>query len=77
MQKLFDLRKLQKKGSVTMNATTDKLVGGLVVVVLAGALAPTIFGVNWSSVGAPEFVVVAVPIIIGVGVFYLIWKAFK
>lgn len=75
---MFDLKSMQKKGAVGFGSSMDKSITVLLVVVLVGALAPTMFETNWSAItGAPSWVGTIVPILIAVAIIYLIYKQVK
>lgn len=77
---MFDLQKMQKKGAVDATKAIFGLILGVVLITVIVDLAPSIFGgiTNLSSVtGVPSFVTVALPLLIGVAVMFMIWKAFK
>jgi len=73
------LHKLQKKASAQMNNTMTALITGLIVVVLATALAPEMFS-NVAELeteeDVPEWVPVVMFLIIGAGLVFLIWRIF-
>lgn len=74
----FDINAMQKKGQVAFGGSMDKAITVLLVVVLVGALAPTMFETNWSAItGAPSWVGTIIPILIGVAIIYLIYKQVK
>lgn len=62
-----------------MNGHIEYLIGGLLLVVLLSAFAPTIFtnlqNVNTTS-GAPSWLPTILTIIVGIGLVLLAWKAF-
>lgn len=78
--KKFDLKLMQKKGETS--GTIKFLVGALIVVVLATALAPTMFSnvalLNTTATGGsvPTWVPTVLYVIIGAGIVFLIWRAF-
>ena len=75
----FDLIALQKRGAHSVNGHVEYLIGALILIVLATALAPTIFSsVNDlnGSAGVPTWVPTVLYVIIGAGLVFLIWKAF-
>ena len=71
--------KLQKKASAQMTNTMTALITGLIVVVLATALAPEMFS-NVAELetdeDVPEWVPVVMFLIIGAGLVFLIWRVF-
>lgn len=77
--KKFNLIELQNKGGKKMaGGHIDYLIGGLLLVVLASALAPTIFTslLDINSSSAPSYVYTASVAVVGIGVVVLFWKAF-
>lgn len=73
----FDLKEMQKKGSIGFDKTTNTLIGIVITIVLVIAFAPTIFGglANLTLVeGVPSWLVVAAPIVVGVTVFKLLYR---
>ena len=77
---MVDLKNLQKKGQASLSGKMTGLVGALIVIVLAVALAPTMFtGVeslaNESS--TPAWVPTVLYVIIGAGIVFLIWRTFN
>ena len=64
-----------KRGS-SAGGAIDKMVGALIVVVLLGAVASLMFSTNWTEAGAPAWFGVAVPAVIGIGLFVLILAVF-
>lgn len=78
----FDLKSLQKKGETGVNSKITYLIGGLIVIVLAVALAPSMFeglaGLNTTATGGniPTWVPTVLVVIVGAGLVFLIWKAF-
>jgi len=70
---------LQKKASAQMSGTMTALITGLIVVVLATALAPEMF-TNVAGLEGEEDVPTWVPtvlyLIIGAGLVFLIWRVF-
>ena len=72
---MFNLKEMQKKGSISMDGTTKKLVGVMVVLILIGAFAPTIFeNANLSGTGAPSWLITVAPILIAVVILFVILK---
>ena len=68
---------LSKKGATSVDATVNKLFGGLVVMAFAIGLAPTLFdlALNLTGVsGVPAWVTVILPILIGVAIVFTIWR---
>lgn len=53
------------------------LVGALIVIVLAVQLGPTMFDGADNITGAPSWVDVALPVIIGAGLVLFVWRAFS
>lgn len=75
---MFNLKEMQKKGSGVMGGTADKLIGTLVVLVLVGAFATTIFSnANLSGTGAPDWLVTVTPILVALVFFYIIYRLVK
>lgn len=77
---MFNLEKMQKKGAVSMEKAVFGLILGVVLISVIVELAPSIFGgiTDLSNVtGVPSFVIVALPLLIGVALMAMIWKAFK
>lgn len=71
---------LQKKGQAKIDSKMSYLIGALIVVVLATALAPTMFAnVNNLSndSNTPSWVPVVLFVIIGAGIVFLIWRSFN
>lgn len=69
----------QKKGMAGTDKLITFLIGALVVVVLAVQLAPTMFeGVSdlENQSNTPDWVPAVLYVIIGVGLIFLIWRAF-
>ena len=70
---------LQKKASAQMTGTMTALITGLIVVVLATALAPEMF-TNVAELetveDVPDWVPVVMYLIIGAGLVFLIWRVF-
>lgn len=64
-----------KKGAV--NARIMGLIGALIAVVIAVALAPSMFVGLTNITNAPSWVGVALPVIVGAGIIGFIWKAFR
>ena len=76
----FDLSKLQKRGQAGLNSKMSGLVGALIIVVLAVALAPTMFGdiaVLGADENTPNWVGPVLFVIVGAGIVFLIWRAFN
>lgn len=81
----FNLFKAQKKGMASAKNTVDWLIGGLIAVVLIGALGGTIFGYLGSSgtglgnstanPAVPTWLPTVMIIIVAVGFVYLLLKA--
>lgn len=73
------IKSLQKKGQAGVSKHMNSLVGGLIVVVLATALAPEMFenidGLT-EAAGVPSWVPSVLLVIVGAGIVFLIWKAF-
>lgn len=66
-------------GQMQINDSMTKIIGALIIVVLAVALAPTMFSsvsdlVN--STGVPSWVPTVLYVIIGAGIVFLIWRVF-
>lgn len=73
------LRQLQKKGAMNVSSKIEYLIGALIVVVLATALAPTMFeNVEnlTNATGVPSWVPTVLFVIVGAGLVFLIWKSF-
>lgn len=60
-----------------LNSKIAGLIGALLFVVLAVAVAPTMFANTSSIEGAPTFVTIVLPLMIGAGVILAVWKAFN
>lgn len=63
----------------SINSHVEYLIGALILIVLAVALAPTIFeSVNTlnGTAGVPTWVPTVLYVIVGAGLVFLIWKAF-
>jgi len=70
---------LQKKANAKMTNTMSALIVGLIVVVLATALAPEMFSNIAGLEGetdVPEWVPVVLYLIVGAGLVFLIWRVF-
>lgn len=68
---------LNKKGQVA-SAKVNYLFGALVVIIFATALAPTMFEAvaNLTGVtGVPTWMTTLLPIVIAMGLVFLIWRA--
>ncbi|MGV9141781.1 MAG: hypothetical protein ACOC1X_02475 [Promethearchaeota archaeon] len=74
-----ELLMLQKKGQAGVNGKISYLIGALIVVVLATALAPEMFdsiaGLENDS-DVPEWTPAVLFVIVGAGLVFLIWRAF-
>lgn len=71
-KKLLSLQHMSKKGSAQIS---NKLISVLVGLILVGALAPTIFEyANLSGSGAPSWLITLSPILVGVGIFYMLYR---
>ncbi len=73
------LKELQKKGNIKVSGNITYLIGALIIVVLAVALAPTMFSglADLSSnPDVPSWVGPVMVVIVGAGLVFLIWKAF-
>ena len=76
----FNLKDLQKRGQAGMNSKMTALVGGLIIVVLAVSLAPTMFSSLAdldADVNTPDWVAPVLFVIVGAGIVFLIWRAFN
>ena len=74
---MFDLKKMQKKGAMQIGGI-DKAIGITFLIVIVASLAPTMFETKWSAItGAPAFIGAIMPLVIGIAVFYIIWKPAK
>lgn len=65
--------------TLKIDASMKKLLYGLVIVLMAVSLAPTIFGnINDldTSNGTPVWLKVTLPVVVGAGVLFMIWRAF-
>lgn len=71
---------LQKKGQAKVDNKITYLIGALIIVVLATALAPTMFsniaGLENNS-DTPSWVPVVLYVIVGAGIVFLLWKSFN
>lgn len=73
------LKKLQEDNRGKVSGKITYLIGALIVVVLATALAPTMFDnvSNLSDVSSvPTWVPTVLFVIIGAGLVFLIWRSF-
>lgn len=73
------LKLLQKKGASSVDSKMNFLIGALIVVVLATALAPTMFENvdNLSNAtGVPSWVPTVLFVIVGAGLVFLVWRSF-
>jgi hypothetical protein len=52
------------------------LIGALIFIVLAVALAPTMFAGANNITGAPTWVNTVLPLLIGAGLIFAVWRAF-
>lgn len=71
--------KMQKRGQMNVDSKISYLIGALIVVVLATALAPTMFEnvTNLSNDSdVPSWVPTVLFVIVGAGIVFLIWRAF-
>jgi len=70
---------LEKKGQARIDSKISYLIGALIVVVLATALAPTMFeeidGLQ-NSTGVPSWVPTVLFVIVGAGLVFIIWRVF-
>lgn len=76
----MNFSKLQKKAQAGVSGKMTSLVGALIVIVLAVALAPEMFsGVAAleADTNTPAWVPVVLYVIIGAGVVFLIWRTFS
>lgn len=68
-----------KKGQAGIDSKISYLIGALIIIVLAVNLAPAMFegiaGLE-NNTDTPSWVPVALYVIVGAGVVFLIWKAF-
>ena len=75
----FNISLCQKKGQKGINSKISYLVGAVIVIVLATAVAPTMFE-NVSNLtgvtGVPAWVPTVLLVIVGAGLVFLIWRAF-
>jgi len=77
--KSFNLKEMQTKGQANVSSKVSYLIGALIVVVLATALAPEMFSniANLSGdSNTPAWVTPTLFVIVGAGLIFLIWKAF-
>jgi len=77
--KSFNIKDMQKKGQTGINSKISYLIGALIVVVLATALAPEMFSnvANLSgNADTPNWVPSTIFVIVGAGLVFLIWRAF-
>jgi protein-S-isoprenylcysteine O-methyltransferase Ste14 len=75
----FNLSEMKKKGASGVDSKINYLVGALIVIVLAVALAPEMFsGVSEleNETNTPGWVPTVLYVIIGAGIVFLIWRAF-
>lgn len=79
---VFDLKAMQKKGAGKTASQIEYLIGALILVVIAVALAPTMFASanNLSNTtanpGVPSWVPTILIIVIGAGLVFLVYEAF-
>ena len=76
----MDFTRLQKKAQSGISGKMTSLVGALIVIVLAVALAPEMFsGVAdlETDVNTPGWVPIVLYVIVGAGLVFLIWKTFN
>ncbi len=71
--------KMSRKGQTNMNSTVTALLTGLIVVVMATALAPDMF-TNISDLegdaNVPSWVPTVMYLVVGAGLVFLIWNVF-
>ena len=60
-----------------LNGRISTLIGALIFVVLAVALAPSMFLGLTNITSAPSWVGTVLPVIVGAGLVFMIWKAFS
>lgn len=69
---------LNKRGQMGgAKGGVDKALGAVILVVIATALAPTMFENADNITGAPTWVTTVLVVIIGAGLVTLIWKRFN
>ncbi|MFW6130735.1 MAG: hypothetical protein ACOC56_06065 [Atribacterota bacterium] len=77
--KSFNIKEMQKKGQAGVNSKITYLIGALIVVVLATALAPEMFSNVANLTGnddVPSWLPSVTFVIVGAGLVFLIWRAF-
>jgi len=71
---------MQKKGQAGVNSKVSYLIGALIVVVLATAIAPEMFSnianLTGNESDTPTWVPSVLFVIVGAGLVFLIWRAF-
>jgi len=76
------LLSMQKKGMTGVNNKISYLIGALIVVVMAVAIAPELFSsttgiANLSGMtGVPTWLPTVLYVVVGAGLLFLIWNAF-
>lgn len=66
-----------KKGAVNVDSRITIMIGFVIILSIFVALAPTMFEGLDNITGAPSWVTVVLPIIVGAGVVLLIWRSIK
>lgn len=73
---VFEQFKIARKAMSGKGAIMS-LIGALVFIVMVVELGPTMFnGLNMTANGAPSWLAVALPLVIGAGILYAVWRLF-
>jgi hypothetical protein len=82
---VFDLKAMQKKGSMDVNHSVEYIVGTLIVILLIAVLAGTIFGYlgtgtyglgnTTANPAVPTWLPSVLIVAVGVGLLYLVFRA--
>lgn len=75
MKQLSNLISVDKKGQV--RGAVYSMVGALIIIVLAVALAPTMFANLTDISGAPDWFGTVAPVLVSSGLIFMIWRAFN
>lgn len=82
MESKFNIGLCQKKGALGVDSKISYLIGAVIVIVLAVAVAPTMFSSltdlsnETLNPGVPAWVPTVLFVIVGAGLVFLIWRAF-
>lgn len=75
----MEISKLNKRGQASVNGKISYLIGAVIVIVMAVAVAPEMFDsliqLNNTS-GVPTWVPTVLFVIVGSGLVFLIWRSF-